>query len=353
MIKVGVIGFGFAGQAFHAPVVHAVDGLELACIVERSGNSAQQRFPNARVVCTVEEMLKDDGIRLCVVATPQTSHFELARKCLLAGRDVVVDKPFTTNLKDAEELVRLAQANGRMITVYQNRRYDGDFLTVQKIISSGVLGRIITFETHFDRFRPKIKPNDWHEVPSPGMGILYDLGPHLADAAYALFGAPQTVTAQIRMQREGSQVNDSFDIQLEYPGANVSLRVSYFACVPRPRYLLYGTLGSFVKYGLDPQEEILKKRETILFGEKWGEDAGEDWGTLRLADGNSFKEEKVKTERGDYRKYYENVRDAVLNGTAPTITPQSAVDVMRILELAESSSRSKRTVLWTDRTGSP
>src|ERR1700684_889324 len=218
MVRVGLIGFGLAGQAFHAPVIRGVPGMELGCILERRGTRAREKYPEVRVARTMEELLSDKEIRLCVVATPNDSHFELARACLLAGRDVVVDKPFAPTLREAEDLVRLAAERGRLITVYQDRRFDGDFGTIKKLVASGRLGTIAEYECRFDRFRPQPKPNAWREkADQPGAGVLFDLGPHVIDQALVLFGEPKSITASAFCERATSQVDDSFDVSMEYP----------------------------------------------------------------------------------------------------------------------------------------
>src|SRR6202451_4449322 len=260
MVRVGLIGFGLAGQAFHAPVGRAVPGMELACIVERSGTRAREKYPEVRVVRTIEELLADKEIQLCVVATPNDSHFELARACLLAGRDVVVDKPFAPTLREAEDLVRLAAERGRLITVYQDRRFDGDFGTVKNILESGQLGTVVEYECRYDRFRLEPKANAWRERPDqPGAGVLFDLGPHVIDQALVLFGEPRSITASAFCQRESSTVDDAFDVSLEYEnGVRAMTRARIIAYAPGPHFLLHGTGGSFVKYGMDPQEERLR-----------------------------------------------------------------------------------------------
>src|SRR5260370_24009789 len=203
MVRVGLIGFGLAGQAFHAPVIRGVAGMELACIVERRGMRVQERYPEVRVARTIEELLADKEIHLCVVATPNDSHFELAKACLLAGRDVVVDKPFAPTLRESEELVWLAAERGRLITVYQDRRWDGDFFTVKKLVESGQLGTVVEYEARFDRFRPEPKANAWRErADQPGAGVLFDLGPHVIDQALVLFGEPQPIPPSASCQRK-------------------------------------------------------------------------------------------------------------------------------------------------------
>src|SRR5271155_3241063 len=246
MVRVGLIGFGLAGQAFHAPVIRAVLGMELASILERRGTRAREKYPEVRVARTLDELLADKEIRLCVIATPNDSHFELARACLLAGRDVVVDKPFAPTLAESEELVRLAAERGRLITVYQDRRWDGDFATVKKIVQSGALGAVVEYECRFDRFRLEPKANAWRERPDqPGAGVLFDLGPHVIDQALVLFGEPRAITASAFCQRETSQVDDAFDVCLEYPNSGAGLRAMgrarIVAFAPGPHFLVHGT----------------------------------------------------------------------------------------------------------------
>jgi predicted dehydrogenase len=334
-----------AGQVFHAPTIRVVAGMELACILERSGSLASQKYPDVRVVRTLEELLADETIAVCVVTTPNTSHFELARRCLLAGRHVVVDKPIATTSREAAALIELARQQKRLLTVYQNRRWDGDFRTVKKIVESGVLGRLAEYETRYDRFRPDPKPGAWREEPGPGSGTLFDLGSHLLDQALLLFGAPRAVTADVFCQRESSRVDDAFDVCLEYPGLRAMLRARVLALAPGPHFLLHGTQGSFVKYGMDPQEERLKKGE-IPQGRAWGEESEEFWGTLSLADGSPGK--KIKTEAGDYAGFYANLCDVVEHGAALAVAPEEALRTMQVIELAQQSSRERRTIRWDD-----
>jgi scyllo-inositol 2-dehydrogenase (NADP+) len=349
MVNVGVIGFGLAGQAFHARVIRGVPGLRLACILERRGSKAKERYPDVRVARTLDELLDDKTIQLCVIATPNDSHFELTRSCLLAGRDVVVDKPFTPTLAEAQELVRLAAERQRLLTVYQDRRWDGAFHTVRKLIGSGTLGSIAEYEARFDRFRLEPKANAWRERGDfPGAGVLFDLGPHLIDQGLVLFGEPQSIWASAFSQRATSQIDDAFDVCMEYPSLRATLRARIIAFAPGPHILIHGTKGSFIKYGMDPQEARLRA-ENFPDGTDWGSDWGEDpeelWGTLSLVGQPSAK---VKTECGDYRGFYANVRDAIEKGAPLDVTPEQALRVMRALLLAHKSSREGRRVRWTE-----
>ena len=347
MVQVGLIGFGLAGQAFHAPVIRGVEGMELGCILERTGTKAKEKYPDVRIARTLDELLTDTKIQLCVIATPNDSHFELARACLLAGRDVVVDKPFAPTLAESEEVVRLAAERGRLITVYQDRRWDGDFQTVKKIVQSGRLGKIVEYECRFDRFRLEPKANAWRErADQPAAGVLFDLGPHVLDQALVLFGEPRAITASAFCERETSQVDDSFDVCLEYPGLRALGRARIIAYAPGPHFLIHGTRGSFVKYGTDPQEARLRGGnfpEGLDWGADWGVEPEELWGTLSLV---GEPRVKVKTERGDYRGFYANVRDAIEKNAALEVTPQQALRTMRAIMLAHKSSRERRTVEW-------
>ncbi len=351
MVRVGLIGFGMAGQAFHSPVIRGVAGMELACILERRGTRAQEKYPAIRVARTLDELLADKQIQLCVIATPNDSHFDLAKACLLAGRDVVVDKPFAPTLAESTELVRLAAERGRLITVYQDRRWDGDFATIKKIAHSGDLGTIVEYECRFDRFRLEPKPNAWREkADQPAAGVLFDLGPHVIDQALVLFGEPKSITASAFCQRETSKVDDSFDVCLEYPGLRAVGRARIIAYAPGPHFLIHGTKGSFVKYGMDPQEARLRADQYPQgtdWGPDWGKEAEELWGTLSLVGEPSVK---VKTERGDYRGFYANVRDAIEKKTPLEVTPEQALRTMRAVMLAHKSSRERRTVEWSETT---
>ena len=353
MVRVGLIGFGLAGRAFHAPVIRAVPGMELACILQRKGTQACEKYPDVRIARTLEELLSDKQIQLCVVATPNDSHFELTRQCLLADRDVVVDKPFTPTLRQSEELVRLAAERGRLLTVYLERRWDGDFSTVKKIVRSGRLGAIVEYECRFDRFRPEPKPNAWRErADQPGAGVLFDLGPHVIDQALVLFGEPRSITASAFCQRASSQVDDSFDVCLEYSNSGATLRAlvraRIIAFAPGPHFLIHGAKGSFVKYGADPQEARLRGEDVPQgtdWGAHWGEELESQWGTLSLAGEPSIK---VKTDRGDYRGFYANVRDAIEKKAPLEVTPQQALQTMRAIMLAHKSSRERRTAAWNE-----
>jgi scyllo-inositol 2-dehydrogenase (NADP+) len=344
VINVGLIGFGLAGRAFHAQVIRGVPGLRLATIVQRSGNEAAEQYPDVRIVRTVDELLSIPEIRLVVVATPNESHFPIAQQCLAAGRDVLVDKPFTTTLVEAVELVEFAKQHGRLLTVYQNRRYDGDFQAIRQLVASGVLGRIVRFETNYDRFRPQLKPGAWRERSGPGTGIFFDIGPHLIDHALLLFGLPEALTADIRIERDGAVADDAFDVAFHYPhGLRADLRSSILAAATRPRFTLHGMQGAYVKLTVDPQESNLR-RGYIPTDAAWGAEPEENWGLLTLSENGAFTQRRVPSVNCDYRDFYVNLRDAILGKAELAVPPEWALDVMRLLELARQSSNERRTV---------
>jgi len=331
-LDVGLVGFGFAGKVFHAPVIRAVPGLRLAAIVQRSGGS--------EFVHSVAELLTRP-VDLVVIATPNASHYPIAKQCLLAGRHVVVDKPFATTVVEAEELVHLAAEQHRVLSVYHNRRYVGDFVTLRQLLSEGVLGRVVQFEAHFDRFRPERKPSAWREQPLPGSGLWFDLGPHLLDQALVLFGIPQAIAADLRSEREGAVVDDAFDVTLHYPQMRAVLRASMLAASPGPAFTVHGTCGSFIKYGFDPQEEALKAGRAPDEA-NWDADPPEMYGRLTTPEGTRT----IPTVPSSFTHYYESVRDAIL-GTAPlAVTPEQALNVMRGLELAVAANQRRARLVW-------
>jgi predicted dehydrogenase len=339
MINVGLVGFGFAGKVFHAPVIRAVDGLRLSAIVQRHG-PPDPRYPDVEFVHSVDELLKRK-IDLVVVATPNTSHHPIAKQSLLAGRHVVVDKPFTTTLAEAQDLVQTAKRQQRIVTVYQDRRYTGDFATVQQVVSEGTLGRVVLFESHFDRFRPEQKPNAWREEPLPGSGVWFDIGPHVFDQALLLFGIPEAISADIRIERDGGRIDDAFDVMLYYRHTRALLRASMLRPPVGPTWTVNGTKASFIKYGMDPQEAALKEGRTPDEPD-WDTEPPEFYGKLVTSDGTRT----VPTLRASFAQYYENVRDAIVGTAELAVSPAWSLDVMRGLVIAAESSRTREMQPW-------
>ncbi len=311
-IDVGLIGYGMAGRVFHAPLIQSVDGLHLRTIAKRD---------------EVEAMLADDRIELVVVATPNISHFDLARRALLAGKHVVVDKPFTVTSAEARRLIDLARERSRVLTVFHNRRWEGDFLTLRRLLEEKVFGRIVSYEARFDRFRNEPRPGAWRESADPGSGILYDLGSHLIDQAVLLFGAPDRITADVRRERDFGSTDDAFDIWMDHGPVKVTLRAGMLVREPTPRYTLRGTSATFTKYGKDPQEADLAAGRSPR-DPGWGREPREQWGTL-FTDGG---EERVETLPGNYAAFYENVRDAIATGAPLAVDPEQARLTIELME---------------------
>jgi predicted dehydrogenase len=345
VINVGLVGYGMAGRVFHAPVIKSVPGLRLKTVVERHANESSKRYPEIEVVRDIADLLQDEEIDLVVITTPNTSHFEYARDSLLAGKHVVVEKPFTTTSAEALQLIDLARRENRIISVHQNRRWDGDFQTVKKLLDQGLLGRLVEFESHFDRFRNYRQPGAWREEEGPGTGILFDLGSHLIDQAQVLFGLPQMIMADIRFQRDFARTADNFEMVLHYENLKVTLKAGMLVREAGPRFILHGTEGSFVKYGLDVQEEALKRGLTPS-SPGWGEEPEEHWGTLNTQAGELHVKGRIETIAGRYQAFYENMVEAI-NGRAELIVkPEQAMNTIRLIELAMESSRRRATAIF-------
>ena len=355
-IRTAVLGYGFAGRIFHSPFVHAVPGLELSAIVQRHGDNAATDYPATRVVRTVEEVLGDPGIDLIVVATPNESHVELARKALEAGKHVVIDKPIAGTSAEARELITLATRQGKVLAPFHNRRFDGDFLTVRRLVEEGRLGRVVRVVSHFDRYRPIQRANTWKEAGGLTNGLLFDLGPHLVDQALALFGTPKMITASVRRERDVTAIDDAFDIVLDFVmpnghGLRYECHSTMIAAEAAPRFRVHGTLGSYVKVGLDPQEAALlggARPPVMGSAEPWLLEAEADWGTLTLAanpaEPGQLERSRLATEVGDYRRFYASVRDAI-RGEAPlVVSAEDGYRATRVLELALQSSDQNHTL---------
>lgn len=343
MIRVGVVGFGLAGRVFHAPLISSVEGLELAAVVERTTSNAAQRYAKIVTYRSVEELLADRSIPLVVVATPNSTHFPLAMQALAAGKHVVVDKPVALSADEIAQMMELAGGLGRQCIPFHNRRWDNDFQTIQKVIQEGSLGLLVHVASSFDRWRPGPSTRPWKEESAEG-GLLVDIGTHLIDQALTLFGLPDAVSAEIRMERDCDGAPDAFTLRLHYFNSLiVTLSANTLSSLPRPRFHLRGTRGNFWKWGLDPQEEALGKITRIETGD-WGCEPESAQGTLCVDADTRLVETRIASIPGDYRKFYAGVRDAIL-GDGPA--PVKAVDawrVARLLEWARESAQKRADV---------
>ncbi|KVT61608.1 oxidoreductase [Burkholderia ubonensis] len=338
LLRIGLMGFGFAGATFHAPVIAASGRTQVAAIATGQPDRARAAYPDARIVADLDALLALDDIECVVIATPNDTHFPLARQVLDAGRHVVVDKPVTLTSDEALALARLANARSRVFAPFHNRRWDGDFLTVRRIAESGELGRITCVTSHFDRFRPQVRVR-WREEAARGGGLLLDLGPHLIDQALALFGLPDTVSATVKTRRDNGSAPDFVHVQLGYPDKDVALHASALSAIEPARFTLHGTRGSYQKFGLDTQEDQLKAGLTpddVEFG------GGNPPGVLRVLDGDVETERPVPTLDGQYAEFYRALAASIREGAPFPVTPQDAVDVMTIIELAAQSEHEGR-----------
>lgn len=345
-IKVGLIGYGFGGRVFHAPIIESVSGMKLYKVYEtRSENvkHLKEKYSNVSVVSSVAEVLNDPEIQLIVVATPNKFHFELAKRAMENGKDVVVEKPFTIITQEADELITLSKEKNRILSVNHNRRWDSDFKTVEKVVKSNLLEDIIEVEIHYERFRPEIS-NNWRDEGEAGSGMLYDLGSHLIDQAQYLFGLPQEVFANLEIQRPGGKSIDYFEVILKYSKIIVTLKSGMLVREPAPHYVINGTKGSFIKYGMDVQEEALISDLLPKNVEGWGTEPKELQGKINTEVNGVHFIGKVESEAGDYREFYKNVYKAVLREESLIVTPKQARNTIRIIEMAEQSNILKQWV---------
>lgn len=338
ILRVGLVGYGSVGEKFHAPLISVCSSLQLTAVVERNSNRSQEKYPNVSVYRSLEKLLEADAADIIVIVTPNEFHYSQAKLALEAGKHVVVDKPVTVHAHEAASLHALAKEKGLILSVFQNRRFDGDIRTVQKLLQEGTLGRIVHFESHFDRFRPELVDN-WREKEVPGNGITYDLGTHLIDQAVLLFGKPTAVQATILKQRQNAVADDFFDITLHYPGIHCRLTACCMSNVPMMKFLILGEKGSYIKYGLDVQEKALKE-ERIPEGPNWGMETAEAWGHLHLA----HAQLSYPTEKGDYRIFYQNVADAIHGKASLLVKMEEAILVLQIIEASFESHRTGQRI---------
>lgn len=340
VIRVGLLGYGYASKTFHAPLIAGTAGMELVAVSSSNADKVHADWANVRVVSEPHTLFNDGDIDLIVIPTPNDTHFPLAKQALTAGKHVVVDKPFTVTLSQAHELNLLAEHTGKLLSVFHNRRWDSDFLTLKQVFHTGVLGDVVYMESHFDRYRPEVRQR-WREDGSEGSGIWYDLGPHLLDQTLQLFGLPVAIQVDLAQLRPGSKATDYFHAVLIYPQRRVVLHASMLVAAPSARYIVHGSRGSFVKYGLDTQEQQLKDdRRPPL--ENWGQDKQD--GVLTLYRDGVVVEQSVSTIPGDYPAYYSAIRDALTGKGENPVTVHQAIQVMELIELGLASHQQKRVM---------
>lgn len=339
-LNVALVGYGYVGQTFHAPLIAATPGLALHTVVSSDPAKVAANFPEARVVAALDTALANPAIDLVVIATPNALHAPQALAAFAAGKSVVVDKPFALDAAQAREMADAAKAAGKLLAVFHNRRWDSDFLTLQRLIAEGALGDVVQYESHFDRFRPQVRDR-WRERAGPGSGAWMDLGPHLLDQALVLFGQPLAISADIGVQREGAGADDYFHVVLRYPTLRAILHGSLLTAASDLRLAVHGTRGSYLKHGLDPQEAQLKA------GMKpgapgWGRDSRH--GVLVTVEDDHQIRADVRPEIAGYRTFYAGVREAILHGAPSPVPVEDALRVMNLLELAQRASDERREI---------
>lgn len=332
-----------SGRVFHAPFLHVNPGFELYSVWEREKDVARALYPTMSVVRTLEELLADEAVELVIVNTPNYTHFDYARQALRAGKHVIVEKPFTLTEAEGRELIALARQTGRKLSSFQSRRFDSDFRTVRRIVDSGVLGKIVEAEIHYDRFTPGLSYKVHKETPGPGTGLLYDLGSHLIDQALQLFGEPERVFADLFIIREHSQVDDYMEVLLFYPGYRVRLKSSYLVREPLPAYSIFGHNGTFLKSRADVQEKELLAG-AMPGGADWGVEPESEQGLLHAEIGGKVVREKVPTERGNYMDYFTGIHEAIRNDAPLPVTAEEGVRIIRVIEKAYESLAAGRVV---------
>jgi predicted dehydrogenase len=336
-LRVAILGNGYATRTFHAPLVECTEGLSLVAISTSDPAKLAAERPIVRAVASPEAIFADPQIDLVIVPTPNDTHFPLARAALQAGKHVVVDKPFTLTVSEAETLSQLATSRGKLLSVFHNRRWDSDFIALREVLDAGTLGRVTHFESHFDRYRPDVRGR-WREGPGPGSGLWYDLGPHLLDQALLLFGEPEHLTLDLARQRDKASSDDWFHAVLRYGERRVILHGSALVAGLGPRFAVHGTAGSLLKFGLDTQENALKAGQPAG-GAGWGVDP--EPLRLTLREGDELVSSLRHCPAGNYPVYYAAVRDAIASGAANPVPPLEAIRVMRLVEAGIASAAEK------------
>jgi len=337
-LNVALVGYGYVGKTFHAPLIAATPGLALHTVVSSDPAKVAADFPDARVVAQLETALADPAIDLVVVATPNALHAPQAIAALQVAKHVVVDKPFALDADQARQMAEAAQRAGKLLAVFHNRRWDSDFLTLQRLIDDGTLGQVVQYESHFDRFRPVVRDR-WRERAGPGSGAWMDFGPHLLDQALVLFGEPLGISADIGVQRDGAGADDYFHVTLRYPTLRVILHGSLLTAASDLRLAVHGKGGSFVKHGLDPQEGQLKAG-MVPGSDGYGVDSRP--GVLTTIENDAQVHTEVRPIRSDYRAFYAGVRDAIRDGAPSPVPVEEALRVMDLLALARAASDQRR-----------
>jgi len=345
-IVTALCSFGMSGQVFHGPSLKVLPQYKIHKILERNHRISEKHYPQATIVNDFDKILHDPVVELVIVNTPDYLHFEMAKMAMEAGKHVVVEKPFAKTSEEAVKLIEIAKHNNVLMTVYQNRRLDGGFQTVRKVLENKLLGRVVEYECHYDRYRNFIQEGSWKEDGDERTGVLFNLGPHIVDQALVLFGKPKTVTANLSVLRTGGRTADQFHIRLQYEGFVATLRCSYLVREMGPQFIVHGTEGSFVKMATDPQEEMLKLHR-LPDEADWGKEPPSDWGKLNTSLNGAHFEGNIETIPGNYANFYKDLYESIRNGADLMVKPEEALMTIRILEACLVSNREQKTIKFS------
>lgn len=342
-IQTALCSFGMSGKVFHAPFIHANDGYNLYGVWERSKKTVNESYKGVRSFDTLEDMLADENIELVIINTPNATHFDYAKKALLAGKHIIVEKPFVIHSEEGSALIALAQKQEKKISVYHNRRYDSDAKLLKKVLEENLLGEIGEAELHYDRFKKELSPKVHKETPGPGAGLLYDLGPHLIYEALQLFGKPEAIFADNIIIRSISKVDDYFEILLYYPRKRVRLKASNQVREALPSFVLHGSKGSLIKSRADVQENDLIAGK-IPGSYNWGIEPDTDKGLLHTEKNNEIIREYIVPPKGDYMEYFDQMYKAIRFNEPVPVTAEDGLEVIKIIETAIISNKERRVV---------
>lgn len=345
-LRIALIGFGLAGEIFHAPILKVTDGIEVTLITSRDSErqkKAASAFPKAEIVNSFEEAIKShkEKFDLAVIVSPNKWHGPQAKAALEAGKSVVVDKPFAVNSRECRELIETSRKQKQLLTVYQNRRWDNDFLTIQKLLKEKVLQNVVRFESRFERFRPNVDTKKWRENvgADEGGGLLFDLGSHLIDQACVLFGAPVSIYCELDKRREGVRSDDDTFVALEFEdGVRAHLYANITSAIPGPRFRLLAMNGGYEKFGLDPQEDALRAGLTPK-EKNWGIENPSLSGKLAVETEGKLVTDTLVSEKGNYQLFYTALRDAMANNLPAPVDPEDALKTISIIEHARQSAQ--------------
>lgn len=340
-INTALLSFGMSGQVFHAPFLQVHEGFNFYAVWERTKNIAQQKYPAIKTCRTLEDLLNDDVIELVVVNTPSVTHYQYAKECLQANKNVIVEKPFTATVEQGEELIELAKEKNKLLSVYQNRRYDSDYKAIKKVVAENLLGELIEAEFHYDRYSEQLSYKVHKEMPAAGVGIVYDLGSHLIDQAMQLFGMPQWVFADIDIVRPNSKVDDYFELLMFYKNFRVRLHASLLVREQLPAYILHGRKGSFIKAKTDVQEVALQAGK-IPDTPDWGKESENEKGLLHTEKDGKIIKEYISSSPGNYMEYYDGIYKALRLQQPLPVPAEEGLNVIRIITAAHKSNEQRK-----------